>query len=300
MHSATTGSFDLVPLTILVGLLLLFVYLIFRSIRQKRAIENLPLTDINVLRQSETRLPALAGFAAFGESARPIRLRLSAQASGAAIVVGMFALIGIGIAWGCFYQVRQDARYAREGRIAIATVRGADVSAGGRGANRVYQVRYEFEVNGQKYAGSGDLPSHKSLRDVERTQQVSVQYLGSDPQINRPSEAHAAPIVIAILAPLALFLPLAIFALALRRDRELLAHGLLSVGRVIGITSSGRRYSRRFYYDFADAAGQVRRGSSWLQSYSVEGTNVGAAVHVFYLPEDPGRNSLSLALLWRF
>jgi hypothetical protein len=160
MRSATTGGFDLVPLTILVGLLLLFVYLIFRSIRQKRAIENLPLTDINVLRQCETRLPASPGFAAFGESARPTHLRLSAQARGGAIVVGTFALIGIGIAGGCFYQVRQDARFAREGQTAIATVQGTDVSRPGRGRNRVYQVRYEFEVSGQKYEGSGELPNH--------------------------------------------------------------------------------------------------------------------------------------------
>jgi hypothetical protein len=300
MHSGTTAGFGLVLLAILLGLFLLFVYLIVRGIAQKKAIKNLPLTDINTLRQSETRVPALPGFAAFGESARSIHLRLSSGARGATIVVGVFALIGIGIAWGCFYRVRQDNRFAKEGQTAIAAVQATDISVQRKNANVVYHVRYKFEVSGQKYEGSGDLPTHKSLRNAERTQQLSIQYVESDPRINRPSEAHALPIAIAFVTPLVLFLPLTIFALALGRDRELLTEGRLAVGRVIGSTSGGRRYSRCYYYDFADAIGQVRRGSSWLQSYSAKGTNVGSAVHVIYLPEDAKRNSLFLALLWRF
>jgi hypothetical protein len=299
MRSALTDRFDLVPLAIFLGFFLVFIYLIVRGIAQKRAIKNLPLTDINILRQSEAGLPALPGFAALGESARSIHPRLSSAARGAAIVVGVFALIGTGIAWGCFYRVMQDAGFAKEGQPAIATVQATDISAPGKGGTRLYRVRYEFEVSGQKYEGSGDSPSHNSLRNAERTQQISILYLASDPRINRPSETRALPIAIAIVAPLVLFLPLAIFALALRRERELLTKGHLAVGQVIGITSGGRRYSRRYYYDFADAIGQVRRGSSWLQRYSAEGTNVGSAVHVFYLPEDPGRNSLFLALFWR-
>jgi hypothetical protein len=299
MHSAAISRFDLVPLAIVIGLSLLFVCLIVRDIAKKRAIKNLPLTDITILRQSETHLPALPGFAAVGESTRSIHPRLTSEACGAGIVVGVFGLIGMGVACGCFYTVRQDARFAKEGQTTIARVQGTDVTAQGKNAHLVYHVRYEFDVRGQKYDGSGDLPNHNSLREAERTQQVSIRYLGSDPRLNRLSEARALPIAIALASPLVLLLPVTIFVFALRRDRELLTKGSLAVGRVIGSTNSGRQYSRLYYYDFADAIGEVRRGSSWVQNYSAKSINVGSAVHVFYLPEDAERNSLLLALFWR-
>lgn len=295
-----TGRFDLTTLAIVAGLFLLVIYLIVRNIGRKRAIENLPLTALDHLRQSEMRLPALPAYTDFSESGRPMQLRLSSQARGAAVVVGVFALIGMGIAWGCAYRVSQDVQFAKESHTALATVKGTDVSPSGKNAKPLYRVRYEFAASGQTYEGSGNLSGHKSFHEAEKTQRVSIQYLGSDPRVNRPSETPALPIAVAFVTPLVLFLPLFIFVLALWRDRELLTKGRLAVGQVIGIVSGGRRYSLRCYYDFADAVEQVRRGSSWLHWYAAQGTKIGSPVHVVYLSEDPRRSSLLLALLWRF
>jgi len=297
MGSVSADAVQFVPLVIILGFFLLFTFLIGRQIARKSGIQNLPSTDLNVLREGETLLPTLPGFAAFGESARPIRL--APEARGAAIVVGVFGVIGIGLGVGCFYRLAQDVRFTKEGQTAMAMVQGTDVSALGKGGRRTYRVRYEFEVGGQQYEGSGDLPSYTSLRNAERTQQVSVLYLESDPRINRPTEARGQPVAIAILMPLALLLPLTVFVYSLRRDRELIMKGQLAPGRVIGIVSGGRKNSLRYYYDFADAAGEVRRGSSWLQKYSPHGITVGSPAHVVYLTDDPTRNSLLLALSWR-
>jgi hypothetical protein len=299
MGPVPATRFHLVPLAIVLGGSLLLFFLIARGIAQRRAIRNRPLTDIKILRENQTLLPALPGFAGIYETTRPIHLRLSTEARGAAIVVGVFALIAIGIAWGCFDRAMQDSRFAKEGQTAMATVQATDVVAPRKGGNHVYRVRYEFEVSGQKFEGSGDLPSHKSLSNIKTRRQVTILYLASDPRINRPSETRDLPIAIAMVPPLVLFLPLAIFALGLKRDRELITQGRLAAGRVIGIASGGRRYSRRCYYDFLDAIGQVRRGSSWLHWYCAQHTTVGSVVQVIYLPEDPARNSLLLALSWR-
>jgi hypothetical protein len=73
----------------------------------------------------------------------------------------VFGLIGVGVACGCFYTVRRDARFAKEGQTAIARVQGTDISEGmqGKNAHLVYRVRYEFDVNGQKYEGSETFPA---------------------------------------------------------------------------------------------------------------------------------------------
>jgi hypothetical protein len=299
MSSTPATTFQLLPLAIFLGgLVLLFFCLIAGAIAQRRAIRNRPLTDVEILRQNQPPQSSLPGLAGFDGSGRPVHLRLSTEARGAAIVVGVFALIAIGVAWGCLARVMQDSRFAKEGQTATATVQATDVAAAGKG-NRVYRVQYEFEVGGQKFEGSGDLPSHESLRNASRKRQVAILYLASDPRISRPSETRDLPLAIVVVTPLVLFMPLLIFALGLKRDRELITQGRFAAGRVIGIASGGRQYSRRCYFDFLDAAGQVRRGSSWLHWYFARQTAVGSVVQVIYLPDDPARNSLLLALSWR-
>ncbi len=110
------------------------------------------------------------------------------------------------------------------------------------------------------------------------------------------------PVPVALLAPLIFDVAFLVLALKLRRDYVLVKRGRLTTGKVVGYAFGSSGYSVLAYYDFPDARGTVRRGSSFLSNYTSASaylrTAPGSGAEVFYLAEQPERNGLKLGLWW--
>jgi hypothetical protein len=114
--------------------------------------------------------------------------------------------------------------------------------------------------------------------------------------------ASPLPVAVALLAPLLFDVAFVVLALKLRRDYLLVKRGTLTTGKVVGYAFGSSGYSVLAYYDFPDAQGAVRRGSSFLSNYTNASaylkTALGSGAEVFYLAAKPERNGLKLGLWW--
>ncbi|MBV8208919.1 MAG: hypothetical protein JOY55_02400 [Mycobacterium sp.] len=105
---------------------------------------------------------------------------------------------------------------------------------------------------------------------------------------------------VAAIPAAALDLAVVLVARRLRRDHMLVKEGRLATGIVVQYVPQGGYVLT--YYDFP-CADQVLRGQSMLDARTTGSpyfrTAKGAGVEVFYLPQNPRLNALSLSLCWQ-
>jgi hypothetical protein len=264
------------------------IFLIRKASAKIQATESGPLTDPELLRPRDpTELEAQL----VSKTIRP---------TGTAILMLVMSLfmcaMALFFATMIWQSANLDARYEAEGQTVAAKVLDTRETAGSRG-HRNYFVRYEFVLNGETYNGNGYLPSRYSLNEADRTKQLEVRYLPSEPYTNRPRQAQNMSRW-GVLFCLLFLWPAGGIIWALRRDWELITRGKLAPGIVIGSVSAGRG-SRRIVYDFLPSDEQVRRGKSSMNATPARDLAKGANVFVYYLPGNPKKNGLREALSWR-
>lgn len=252
-----------------------------------------PLTRVDVFRKNAGTVALPRGSS---QGAGPARLAPGTR--GVLVLTAVFGVIGLAIGWASCRKVILDERFIREGRETTAAVLGSSVESGRGGP--WHHFRYEFQVDAKTYQGRADIADSPAARRAQETGQIPIRYLSAAPEINRWRKETDLPVALALAFPLLLIAPLALAVWELIRDRALLAHGQMTAGLVIATTGArGRRDSVRVFYDFIDARGEVRRGTSSVRQPLPEGINVGAFVPVVFLPQNPARSALYASLSWR-
>lgn len=279
----------LVPLLIVAAIVLFGVFLSVRRWLGIRKIKNKPLTSIDSFHASEPQnYPGAPGWP-----------RLTGVGWGIAIMSFVMGIVGLGVTYATLRRFELDDRFAREAQATTAAVvHTSNAPAGNKHAQHGHIIQYQFQVSGQTYQGTADVPSLRSLRtNAQRSKEIDIRYLSSDPAINRPAEEKNLPIVIGLL-PLTLFsVFFLVFARQLRRDFVLARGGRPTTGVVVGAVPYAHATS--IYYDFPNDGGGVTRGNSMLPLPYSWNARLGSAVQVLYLPDDPERNILKLSSCWQ-
>jgi hypothetical protein len=268
----------LAPFLVVAAVFLLIAFLIVRSVLAILHIRNTPLTPTDVLRKPEPQPQPMD----------PRRPRLTGGGYGVMIIAGVMGIVGAGVAYATLHKFKVDQRFAKEGQTITGTLLSTSAARHG------HSVRYEFRINGQAYQGAGNVSKLRSWTNVRKSKEIEISYLASDPAINRPADETNLPMLIGLAPPA--FLALMVFLLLrqLRRDFVLATTGRLTNGIVIGVRA-GSKSSRWVYYDFLNDQGVVTRGKSSIPSWKVV---LGSSLEVFYLPDNPERNSLRQSMYW--
>jgi hypothetical protein len=286
---AFTGT-QLVAVLVVAGLVTLFVTGLLQGILANRRLRKAPLTG-----RDEFRAPAINAQAdsQFGnQNTAAVRPRLSPLGHVAFVFLVVFGALGAGITLATLHKFAVDRRFDQTGQVITANVINASQSVRSRA------VQYDFEVDGRKYFGFGDVRSLRSRIDAQKTRQLAVRYLPSDPSTNRPAEEPSIPIWIGLLIPAAIDLAVIWLAWHLRRDFVLAKTGRHARGIVIG-TVPQPHFGRFVYYDFLDERGEVLRGTASLSlPYSMQ-VSPGSPVEVLYQADRPQRNTLKHSMCWR-
>jgi hypothetical protein len=212
---------------------------------------------------------------------RPRKSRLSRN--------GMLAATGCVLLWVFSivsgYLTATNARHEIETRERLRT-RGSETS--GRIVRTArYLVFYQFEANGQTFAGQAHMPDRirGSLRESDP---FPIRYLPSDPALNHPagwedSETSAWEPVIASLIAVALGVTI---GLSIWSNRTLVSRGIAVVGVVTKCGGPLSRGGFQLRYDFRTEDGNELKGRGWCETRQ----EVGTSVRVLYLPTHPKRN----------
>jgi hypothetical protein len=263
-------------IVLLVGVLLVRRRIAFLKIR------NSPLTPAEAFHKYKPQvLPT--------EAARP---RLTYLGRWAVILAVVWGSIWVGVTLATLHAFAMDYRFAKEAQTITAAVSSGPTSPQDNG------VRYEFQLNGQTYRGYAADRVRQSLRYVHNSIEMDVSYLPSDPTINRPAGQRPLFILQGLLPCAVLALLAVIPARQLRRDLALARTGRLTTGIVVGVLSGQRSYSIWVYYDFANDQVGVTRGVASLRGEYWQAA-AGSPIQVLYLPGNPARNNLKLAMCWQ-
>ena len=275
----TQSSTYLAPFLIVAAFILLFAFLIVRSVRAILKIKNTPLTPSDVLRKQEPPPQPM----------EPRRPRLIGGGYGIMIVAGVMGIVCAGVTYATIQKFKVDQRFTKEGQTITGTLLNASATRHG------HTVRYEFRINSQVYQGAGNIPKLRSWANAHKSKEIEISYLASDPAINRPADETNLPMLIGLAPPA--FLALIVFLLLsqLWRNFVLATAGRLTNGIVVGIRP-GSKSSTWVYYDFLNDQGVATRGKSPILSWKVA---LGSEVEVLYLPDDPERNSLRQSMYWQ-
>jgi hypothetical protein len=275
-------------LLIVVALVLLVAFLQMRRGLRIRKIKTRPLTLIDAFHTSEPKNYP-------GASGRP---RLTRVGWGLMILSFVMGIIAAGLTYVTLRKFEVDDRFSKEAQTTTAAVLNtSNVPGGGNPSQRGHMVQYQFQVNGQTYQGSAEVPKLRSLKNARRSKEIDVSYLPSNPAVNRPAEEKNLPIVVGLIPLTLLSLFFVVFVRQLRRDFVLAGVGRLTTGVVVGTVSY--THSASVYYDFPNDRGGVTRGHSWLQFPSSRNVYSGSTAQVLYLPGDPEQNVLKLSSCWQ-
>jgi hypothetical protein len=278
---ARNGSY-LVLVSIGAALVLLVAVLLVRRRVAFLKVRNSPLTPADAFNKYKPPV----------QPTEAARLRLTYSGRWAVILAAVWGSIWVGVTFAMLHAFEVDHRFAEEAQTITATVSRAPTSPQDHG------VRYEFEIDGQTYRGYAQDRLRQSLRYAHNSIKMDVSYLPSDPSINRPAGQRPLFILPTLLPWAVLALLAFIPARQLRRDLALARVGRLTTGIVVGVLSGRSAYSLLVCYDFADDQGGVTRGEASLRGEYWQAA-AGSPIQVLFLPGNPARNNLKLALYWQ-
>jgi hypothetical protein len=268
---------------IITAICLLIVFLIARALIGFVKRRNLPLTPSAAFRTPKPQ----------AQPAEAVRPRLTRLGYVAVIFAVVFGALGAGLTYLFVHKLEAHERLAREGKTITATVLSASKS------HHNYRVRYEFEIDGRTYQGTGDVPL-RSVTNARKSKELDVSYLPADPTTNSPAAQNNLPMLLGLIVPGLMDLSVVVLLWQLRRNFVLAKMGRLTTGIVVWMTAYGTRGSS-IYYDFMNDRGEVARGYSSVPfTYTVkDGWGLGSSVQVLYLPGDPQQNALQRSMRWQ-
>jgi hypothetical protein len=281
MNSLHQNGAYLVPSLIVVAAFLFVAIVLVHRLFAIFKVRNTPLTPSDVLRKYASQTQP-------NESVQPC------LTSGGYVLV-MFAVV-VGLLWAgvtvaTLHKFVVDDRFAKAGQTITATV----LSTSSR---HEHIVQYEFQIDGQTYRGTGNVPTMRSLANARKSKKIEVIYLHSDPATNRAAEEKNLPILIGLLPVALLALFFFMFVSQLRSDFVLARDGRLTTGIAVGVVP-GLKYSTWIHCDFLNHRGDVTRGKSSLSAPYSSNVVSGSPVEVVYLPDSPERNALKQSLRWQ-
>jgi hypothetical protein len=282
MNVLAQNGTSLVPALILAAIFLLVAFLVVHRLFAIFKIRNTPLTPTDVFRKHESQTQP-------SESVRPC---LTSSGYALLIFAVVFGLIWAGVTYATIHKFVVDDRYTKAGQTITATVLSTSAT------HHEQIVRYEFQLDGQTYRGTANVPTLRGLTNAHKSKELEVIYLPSDPTINRAAQEKNLPIPIGLIPVALLGLFVVIFVMQLRRDFVIAKIGRLTTGIVVGVLP-GLKYSRWFYYDFLNDRGDVTRGKSSLQVTYAANVVIGSSVEVLYVPGCPERNALKSSMCWQ-
>jgi hypothetical protein len=146
---------------------------------------------------------------------------------------------------------------------------------------------YRFTVQGRAYQGRAEL-QHAIWKNLQVGSDLAVRYLPSNPAASYPlgREPGPMPLWVPWLVAAALAAMGGLFTLPLRRQRWLLAEGRPAPAVVTRHTKTDK--GTLVHYEFALLSGSIAKGKSGLTR---KPTAIGAALCVFYDPDNPRRNA---------
>jgi hypothetical protein len=278
--SAQNGT-HLPAFLILAAIISTIAYVIARRMYLFFKIRNTPLTRADTFLAHQSQSQPI-------ESVRP---RLTSIGRTSLIFAVVMGTLLAGLAYAILHMFAVHDRLAKAGQTITANVLSTS-------KHRGYLVQYEFQVAGQTYQGSSNLPTLDALGNAHKSKGLEVLYLPSDPAINRAAEETVLPLLISLLPLSFLALLVVIPSGRLRSDYLLETTGRRTTGIVVGILP-GTKLSALVYYDFLNDRSEVTRSKSWLPvPYSLKVFS-GSSVQVLYLPGHPERNALKQSICWQ-
>jgi hypothetical protein len=155
-------------------------------------------------------------------------------------------------------------------------------------------VTYAFTANGIRLTGDASVPG-EFWDKIQKAGFLLIRYLPSDPKINHPLawEPSTEPAWVPFLLPAVLAGASIVLVINLRRQAAVAAEGVPTAGVVTKCFRVKGGWAVRYQFRIKDGA--VRRGSSQVPLR----LEVGAAICVLYLPQNPRRNQMYPTCLYR-
>jgi len=159
----------------------------------------------------------------------------------------------------------------------------------GKGDSKQPYASYEFEVNGQKYAGRAKVRLSE-WRMLQLGGEWRIRYVPSKPSLHHPAHRPPSPMpaFVPYLIGFACFSVVAVLAWVIRREKYLLAEGRVAPG-VITWVKEDHAHKHACRYEFPLLSGGVEKGKT---TPSHTARKVGDPVCVVYLSDEPTRNAL--------
>jgi len=225
--------------------------------------------------------------------ALPREVRMSGQGTFMALMAAVFLVAAIPL----FLWVRnQDAqRTARVERLRTegSEAQGEIVRLWREGKSSTPMVAYAFSADGRRFQGKSSVPGVR-WDHLRKAGFLPVRFLPADPHINHPIEWEESPepAWLPFLFPAVLVGCGIAFLAMLRRQAGLVAEGLPTPGIVTGCYRTKGGWVVR--YRFRTKDGAIAKGSSQARRQEK-----GATVCVLYLQQNPRRNMMYPACLYR-
>jgi hypothetical protein len=146
-------------------------------------------------------------------------------------------------------------------------------------------VTYAFTANGIRLKGDASVPG-EWWGKIQKAGFLPIRYLPSDPSINHPAawDPPTDPAWVPFILPVALAGVSIFLLINLRRQARLAAEGVPAAGVVTKCFRVKGGWAVRYQFRMKDGA--IGRGSSQVPGR----LEVGAAICVLYLPQNPRRN----------
>ncbi len=200
------------------------------------------------------------------------------------IIAVLFALAVIGSLWygkHAIHEMRQSSALHQDGVDAPGEI--MKLGRAGRGPD---VISYTFAANGRTFSGMTEVPPDL-VQSLSKSNTVAVRYIPSNPTINHPSawewSLSSEWLLIFMLLGFG-SVPYTTW-MSYSRDRRVAAYGTPAVGTVTKCQTSGRGRIR-IKYEFHTAAGTPIKGIGYSNAIQ----EIGAAVWVLYLPQNPERS----------
>ena len=162
------------------------------------------------------------------------------------------------------------------------------------GKSSTPMLEYAFSADGVRFHGQSSVPA-RLWDGLRKAGFLPVRFLPADPNINHPAaweESPDPPAWVAFVVPAMLVAGGLVILFVLRRQAAVVAEGLPAPGVITGCNRVKGGWMVRYRFRAKDGA--IAKGS--CQTHKME---IGATVCVLYLQQNPRRNVMYPACMYR-